>query len=90
MPSIFLTPLREMSSVVPVAIAMLPEKVEHEAMALASPAFWMVMVADVLQAAGGLVSKQRGSQWSLVERTVGTAGSSQGREGDLHHGRHFV
>lgn len=43
-----------MSSVVPVAMAMLPEKVEQEAMALASPAFWMVVVAETLQAAGVL------------------------------------
>merc|ERR1712137_422256 len=50
-PLIFLTPGKEMSSVVPVAMAMLPEKVEQEAMALASPAFWMVVVAETLQAA---------------------------------------
>lgn len=42
-----------MSSVVPVAMAMLPEKVEQLARAVASPAFWMVVVAETLQAAGG-------------------------------------
>jgi hypothetical protein len=41
---------------VPVAMAMLPVKVEQVAMALASPAFWMVAVPEVLQAAVGLVS----------------------------------
>lgn len=51
-PVIFLTPLMAMSSVVPVATAMLPEKVEQEARAVASPAFWMVSVAVALQAAG--------------------------------------
>jgi hypothetical protein len=45
-------PSREMSSVVLVATAMLPEKVEHEARAVASPWFWMVAVPEVLQAAG--------------------------------------
>jgi hypothetical protein len=40
-----------MSSVVPVAMAMLPEKVEQDARAVASPAFWIVVVADALQAA---------------------------------------
>jgi len=34
-----------MLSVVPVAMAMLPEKVVHAATAEASPAFWMVVVA---------------------------------------------
>ena len=37
--------LSMMLSVVPVAMAMLPEKVEHAAMAEASPWFWMVAVA---------------------------------------------
>jgi len=53
LPLIFLTPLMTMSSVVPVATAMLPEKVEHDAMAVASPAFWTVRVAEALQAAAG-------------------------------------
>jgi hypothetical protein len=39
LPLSFWMPLRAMSSVVPVAIAMLPEKVEHEARPVASPAF---------------------------------------------------
>jgi hypothetical protein len=34
-----------MLSVVPVAMAMLPEKVVHDARPEASPAFWMVVVA---------------------------------------------
>jgi len=50
-PVIFLTPLIAMSSVVPVAMAMLPEKVEQLARAEASPEFWMVVVAETLQAA---------------------------------------
>jgi hypothetical protein len=40
-----------MSSVVPVAMAMEPEKVLHEASAVASPAFWMVVVAETLHSA---------------------------------------
>lgn len=50
-PLISLTPLIAMSSVVPVAMAMEPEKVEHVARAVASPAFWMVNVAEALHAA---------------------------------------
>jgi hypothetical protein len=46
-------PSSEMSSVVSVATAMLPEKVEHEARAVASPALWMVFVAEALHWAGG-------------------------------------
>lgn len=38
------------ASVVPVATAMLPEKVSHEARAVASPEFWMVRVPDALHA----------------------------------------
>ena len=37
-----------MLSVTPVAMAMLPEKVEHAARADASPPFWMVVVAELL------------------------------------------
>jgi hypothetical protein len=48
-PSSFLMPLSAMSSVVPVAMAMDPEKVLQAARAVASPAFWMVAVADVEQ-----------------------------------------
>lgn len=40
-----------MLSVVPVAMATEPENVEHVAIAEASPAFWMVVVAATLQAA---------------------------------------
>jgi hypothetical protein len=43
----------EMSSVVPVAIAMLPVKVEQLARPVASPAFWMVVVAEMLHEAAG-------------------------------------
>jgi hypothetical protein len=50
-PTIFLTPLMAMSSVVLVAMAMLPEKVEQLARPVASPAFWMVVVAEMLQEA---------------------------------------
>jgi hypothetical protein len=42
-----------MSSVVLVATAMLPEYVEHEARAVASPWFWMTTVDVALQAAEG-------------------------------------
>jgi hypothetical protein len=38
-----------MSSVVPVAMAMDPEKVLQAARAVASPAFWMVRVAELEQ-----------------------------------------
>jgi hypothetical protein len=40
-----LIPLSIMLSVVPVAMAMLPEKVVHDARPEASPAFWIVVVA---------------------------------------------
>lgn len=40
-----------MSPAASVAIAMEPEKVEQEAMAVASPEFWIVVVAEALQAA---------------------------------------
>jgi hypothetical protein len=79
----------EMSSVVPVAMAMLPVKVEQEARALASPAFWIVVVAETLQAAD-VLSANVDAMLSLAEHTVGAAGSGQGGKGDLHHGRHFV
>ena len=46
-----------MSSVVPVAIAMLPENVEQDASAVASPAFWMVVVAEMVHSAAGAVSR---------------------------------
>lgn len=49
LPSIFLMPLRAMSSVVPVATAMDPEKVLQPASPVASPAFWMVVVAETEQ-----------------------------------------
>jgi hypothetical protein len=56
-PTIFLTPLMEISSVVPVAMAMLPVKVEQLASPEASPAFWMVVVPEMLhEAAGEVVS----------------------------------
>ena len=37
-----------MSSVVPVAMAMLPVKVLQDARAVASPEFWMVVVPEIL------------------------------------------
>jgi hypothetical protein len=40
-----------MSSVVPVAMAMLPEKVEQLARPVASPAFWIVVVEEMLHEA---------------------------------------
>lgn len=47
------TLFRAMSPAAPVAMAMEPEKVEQEAMALASPELWIVVVAEALQAAIG-------------------------------------
>lgn len=44
-------PSRAIESVVPVAMAMLPEKVEQPESADASPAFWMVVVAALHEAA---------------------------------------
>lgn len=44
-PVMWVMPSRAMLSLVPVAMAMLPEKVVQEARADASPAFWMVVVA---------------------------------------------
>lgn len=51
LPFMTLMPSSAMSSVVPVAMAMLPEKVEHDANAVASPEFWMVVVAEMVQSA---------------------------------------
>lgn len=86
-----LMPPKEMSSVVPVAMAMLPEKVEQVATADASPAFWTVMVAEVLHSAVVAVLVNRSSAIGGVMRgrhTKGGASGGQCRQDKLHHGRH--
>jgi len=84
-----LTPPREMSSVVPVAMAMLPEKVEHEAMAVASPWFWTVVVPETLQAAVVVLLARVSWRFRRKHTLCGT-GSGQSRESKLDDGRHYV
>ena len=95
-PAIFLMPF---SAIVPaafVAIAMLPEKVEHEALADASALLWMVVVAEILQAAVGHKSqhdilndpggdRQNGHK---SEHTVRSAGGGQDWQRESHKRRH--
>ena len=75
-----------MSSLVPVAMAMLPEKVEQAlARAVASPEFWMVVVPEMLQAAAAMVVSNVfvGTRALEGRRTRGGANGSQRRQGDL-------
>lgn len=62
---ILLTPLIAMLSVVPVAMAMLPEKVEQVARAEASPEFWIVAVAWLLHWAAD-AARQYMILWKLL------------------------
>jgi len=58
-----------MLSVVPVAIAMLPEKVLQDARAVASPEFWIVVVPEILHDAAKLSQQPRERAGQIEEWT---------------------